>query len=123
MIQAIPAHRALWLSILCMLALFTPRAFADAMIPSISVTGEGSVELAPDMAIVTLVVNREAVTARGALDANNKAMASVLAAMRDRGIADRPPTSLSSRAMRRFLAVPTVSVRRRVSSATRCATA
>jgi len=45
--------------------------------------------VAPDMAVVALTVLREAETARAALDANNEAMAAVLAAMKEEGIAER----------------------------------
>lgn len=55
----------------------------------IVVTGEGSAEVAPDMALIDLGVVKDAKTAREALDANNKAMADMLAALKDAGIADR----------------------------------
>ena len=64
-------------------------ADADEPFPRIVVTGQGSVDIAPDMAVITLTVVREAATARAALDANSKAMADVLGAMRDQGIAER----------------------------------
>lgn len=54
--------------------------------PRILVTGEGRAELAPDMAILTLTVTREAETARNALDANSSAMAEVLTAMKTAGV-------------------------------------
>ena len=57
--------------------------------PRIIVTGEGEAAVAPDMALLSLSVMREAMTAREALDANNKAMAEVIAAMKAFGIADR----------------------------------
>ncbi|PBB90179.1 MULTISPECIES: SIMPL domain-containing protein [unclassified Mesorhizobium] len=57
--------------------------------PRIVVSGEGEATVAPDMAILTLSVMREAKTARAALDANNDAMAAVIAAMKSAGIADR----------------------------------
>lgn len=57
--------------------------------PRIMVVGEGEAAIAPDMAILTLAVMREAETARAALDASNEAMAAVLAAMKEAGIADR----------------------------------
>lgn len=57
--------------------------------PRILVSGEGSAQLAPDMAVVQLTVTREAKTAREALDANSKAMSEVLAAMKKQGIAER----------------------------------
>ena len=57
--------------------------------PRIIVSGEGEATIAPDLAILTLSVMREAKTAREALDANNDAMAAVIAAMKAAGIADR----------------------------------
>ncbi|MDK1387144.1 SIMPL domain-containing protein [Sinorhizobium sp. 8-89] len=55
----------------------------------IKVSGEGRATAAPDMAIVQLSVVKDAKTAREALDANNKAMAEVLAALKQGGIAER----------------------------------
>ncbi|MGB7300310.1 MAG: SIMPL domain-containing protein [Burkholderiaceae bacterium] len=57
--------------------------------PAISVSGTGSVDAAPDMAIITMTVRREAKTAREALDQNNLAMGDVLQAMKSQGIAAR----------------------------------
>ncbi len=57
--------------------------------PRIVVTGEGEATVAPDMATLSLSVMREAATAREALDANNQAMADVIAAMKELGIAER----------------------------------
>lgn len=57
--------------------------------PRILVTGQGTAELAPDMAVLQLTVTREAETARAALDANSAAMAEVLKALREQGIAER----------------------------------
>ena len=69
-----------------------PGFAQDAKVPEpglISVSGEGVAAVAPDMAVVSLTVLREAETARAALDANNEAMAAVLAAMKQEGIAER----------------------------------
>ncbi|MBP2236782.1 uncharacterized protein YggE [Sinorhizobium kostiense] len=55
----------------------------------IKVSGEGRATTAPDLAILQLSVVKDAKTAREALDANNKAMTEVLAALRQAGIADR----------------------------------
>lgn len=55
----------------------------------ITVAGEGRSTVAPDMAILSFSVVKDAKTAREALDANNKAMADVLKALKDAGIADR----------------------------------
>lgn len=58
-------------------------------IPQISVSAIGEADIAPDMAVIHLSVLREADTARQALDANNAAMARVLAAMQAEGIEER----------------------------------
>ncbi|NND69598.1 MAG: SIMPL domain-containing protein, partial [Halioglobus sp.] len=55
----------------------------------ILVTGQGSAQLKPDMAVLNLTVTREGKTARAALDANSAAMAEVLAAMKKAGIEER----------------------------------
>lgn len=55
----------------------------------ILVTGQGSVDVAPDMAMLGLTVTREAETARKALDANSAAMKDVLDAMKAEGIKAR----------------------------------
>lgn len=57
--------------------------------PRIVVTGQGEASTSPDMAIVSLSVMREAESAREALDENNAAMAAVIAAMKEAGIAPR----------------------------------
>ncbi|GAA4528760.1 SIMPL domain-containing protein [Chelativorans composti] len=63
-------------------------AFAQEsdMRPKIHVTGEGEVRVAPDTALVTLSVLKEAATAREAMDENNAAMAAVIAALKEEGI-------------------------------------
>jgi uncharacterized protein len=80
--------------LLCSLTLvlvsFGQLAYAsDEPVPRILVTGEGSVDIAPDMAVLLLSVNREATTAREALTANSAAMSKVLEAMTGLGIAKR----------------------------------
>jgi uncharacterized protein YggE len=65
------------------------RADNKEPFPQIFVSGQGSAELAPDMAMLQLTVNREAETARAALDANSAAMAEVIAALRKQGIEER----------------------------------
>jgi len=57
--------------------------------PRILVTGAGSIDIAPDMALLHLSVMREASTAREALTANSAAMTKVLDAMTTLGIAKR----------------------------------
>ena len=78
---------ALFVSILIFSAAFSPAAADDT--PRIQVTGMGEATLVPDMAEVQLAVTREADTARAALDANNEAMTTVLAALREEGIEER----------------------------------
>lgn len=55
----------------------------------ISVSGTAKANVAPDMAVLSLGVLRQAKTARLALDENNKAMAEVLASMKEAGIEER----------------------------------
>jgi uncharacterized protein YggE len=86
---------------ICMTRFYLPLALAAAMAfpmlaqaadmppPRIIVTGEGESAVAPDMALLSLSVMREAKTAREALDANNEAMAAVIAAMKASGVAER----------------------------------
>ena len=75
---------------ICFLFL-SPLSFADDAnpVPRILVSGEGSVDIAPDMAVLTLTVTRQAETARAALDANSDAMRDVQNAMKAVGIEER----------------------------------
>ncbi|WP_419906148.1 SIMPL domain-containing protein [Hoeflea sp.] len=78
--------------ILALSVLPLPAIAADSDAPKpgiVAVTGEGTARLVPDMAVMTLTVMRQEKTAREALDANNSAMAAVLAAMRADGIEER----------------------------------
>lgn len=68
--------------------LFKPIA-ADAAERSITVTGEATVSVAPDNANIRLGVTSQGKNAREASEANAKLMTSVLAAIRDAGVADR----------------------------------
>ena len=61
----------------------------DESTPRILVSGEGSTDLAPDMAVLSLTVTRQAETARAALDANSSAMSDVQTAMTSAGIEPR----------------------------------
>jgi hypothetical protein len=61
----------------------------DDEIPYIEVSASGTADAAPDTALLTLTVLRVEKTARLALDANNEAMATVLAEMASAGIAAR----------------------------------
>jgi len=69
----------------------TPQtgALAEPLVPTISVSGAGEASSAPDMAMISLGVQRQAKTAREALSQNNQAMAGVLAALKSGGIADK----------------------------------
>jgi len=80
--------KALLLALVMACSVTMARAAGDAP-PRIKVSGEGVATLAPNMAIVTLTVNREGETARAALDENTKAMAAVLSALDEEGIAPK----------------------------------
>jgi uncharacterized protein YggE len=56
--------------------------------PTISVSGEAQVSVAPDLAQIDGGVATEAKTAREASDANNRAMAAILPALKAAGIAE-----------------------------------
>jgi len=60
--------------------------FGQQSSPRISVTGEGEVSLAPDMATLTLTVVSEHDSADKAVQANSAAMRKVLQAMEEKGI-------------------------------------
>jgi uncharacterized protein YggE len=66
------------------------------------VTGEGEASVAPDMALLSLTVMREAATAREALDANNAAMTDVTEAIKQFGIADRDLQTAGLQIMPRY---------------------
>ena len=68
-------------------ALATPLR-AD-MPAQITVTGEGSVEAAPDMATMTLGVTSEGATAAAAMSANSALLSKVLERLRAAGVEDR----------------------------------
>ncbi|HUL86651.1 MAG TPA: SIMPL domain-containing protein [Pseudolabrys sp.] len=55
----------------------------------VTVTGEATVAVAPDAAVIRIGVNSQDKTAREASEANAKQMTTVLAAIKDIGIADR----------------------------------
>ncbi len=79
------------LLLLCTMGLLAGQvaAASDDPPPRILVTGEGSVDIAPDMAVLSLVVMREAPSAREAVTANSNAMKKVLGAMGELGIDER----------------------------------
>ena len=85
-------------------ALSVPAAFAQPgpTPPRIVVVGEGEAAVAPDLALLTLGVMREAATAGEALDAANKAMAAVIADMKAAGVADRDLQTAGLQVMPRY---------------------
>lgn len=64
-------------------------AWAETQPAIISVTGEGTVEIAPDMATLNLGVTTEADTAAEALKANSEGLAAALARLKEAGVAER----------------------------------
>lgn len=66
-----------------------PSAFAAEETGRITVTGEGSVSAAPDMAIINFGVLKTAPTARQALDDANKALSAAIADLKAKGIEAR----------------------------------
>lgn len=71
------------------IALIATPAVAQVPPPAISVSGEGTVSVPPDLAVVDGGVTSDAKTAREASEANNAAMAKVLQALKASGIADK----------------------------------
>ena len=63
-----------------------PAGAADKFV---TVTGEATVAVAPDMAVIRVGVTSQGKTAHEASDANSRQMTKVLAAIKDAGIADR----------------------------------
>lgn len=55
----------------------------------LTIAGTGEVSATPDLAVVHVGVVSPAATARAALDANNKAMEAILAAVKDQGVPAR----------------------------------
>lgn len=64
-------------------------AEAERREATIMVSGEGEATVAPDMAVISLAVVRDADTAGEALEANSAAMAEVLADLKGQGIAEK----------------------------------
>src|SRR5437588_7152396 len=81
--------RAPLAAILAGTLLATPALAQTAPPAMISVTGEASVSVAPDLAQVDGGVTSEAKTAREASDANNAAMGKVLLALKGAGIDEK----------------------------------
>jgi uncharacterized protein YggE len=66
-----------------------PANAAERLDRLVTVTGEATVEAAPDAAMVRIGVSSQGKTARAASDSNAKEMTAVLAAINQLGIADR----------------------------------
>jgi len=86
----------------------TPAMAEEAVRPeaAVNVSGEGEVSLAPDMAMMQLGVVSEAKDAAAALKANNQAMAKVLQALKDKGLADRDLQTSGFQITPRYRQVP-----------------
>ena len=83
-------HRASRAAILVAGALFAAPALAQTVPPAmISVTGEATVSVPPDLAEIDGGVTSDAKTAREASDANNAAMGKVLLALKGAGIEEK----------------------------------
>ena len=83
-------HRALLATAFAAATLVTAPALAQAIAPAaISVTGEATVSVPPDLAQIDGGVSSDAKTAREASEANNAAMSKVLQALKRAGIEDK----------------------------------
>jgi uncharacterized protein YggE len=83
-------HRTCFAAAIAAGALLAAPARAQVAPPSmISVTGEASVSVAPDLAQIDAGVTSEAKTAREASDANNAAMGKVLLALKAAGVDEK----------------------------------
>jgi hypothetical protein len=71
------------------LAVTASSAFGQTTPPTISVNGEATISVPPDIAQIDSGVTTEAKTAREASEANNKAMGIVLLALKNAGIAEK----------------------------------
>lgn len=71
------------------LAAMATSASGQTLPPTVSVTGEASISVPPDLAQVDSGVTTEAKTAREASEANNKAMGGVLQALKNAGLAEK----------------------------------
>jgi len=83
-------HRAAFAAAIAAGALLAAPAQAEVIPPAaISVTGEATVSVPPDLAQIDAGVTTEAKTAREASDANNAAMGKVLLALKGAGIEEK----------------------------------
>jgi uncharacterized protein YggE len=84
-----PMIRIFPLAALAVLLAFNPAAADDGMKRFVAVQGSGSVTATPDQAHVNTGITTKADTARQALDANNAAMARLMAALKQAGIEEK----------------------------------
>lgn len=81
-----------FIPVLCLafaLPFATPVLAQDKPAGTITVTGEGHAEAAPDLATISLGVTTQGVTAGEAMSANSAALTAVVARLKAAGIADR----------------------------------
>jgi uncharacterized protein len=77
------------LGLIATLVILGQPLMAETPPPMISVTGEGRINVAPDMATVTLGVTTEADTAKEAMDTNSAQLSAAIAALKAAGIEDK----------------------------------
>lgn len=77
------------LALAALLPLAAPAAWAEAVPATITVTGEGMTEVAPDLATLSIGVTTTGATAAEALTANSASLAAVLERLKAAGIEDR----------------------------------
>ncbi|HZR87351.1 MAG TPA: SIMPL domain-containing protein [Bradyrhizobium sp.] len=82
-------QHAFALAITCASLLAAPALAQSDFPPAISVTGEASISVPPDLALLDAGVASDGKTAREASDANNTAMTKVMAALKTAGIEDK----------------------------------
>ena len=81
---------ALAAGLLGAMLVLTPAAAQETKPPrSISLAGHGEVQMAPDLALVSIGTIDQGPTAAEALAANGKSMAAIMAALKEAGIADK----------------------------------
>ena len=80
-------HRNFMAAVGAAMLVFSPIvAGAEGLQPQITITGEGTVRVTPDMARITLGAVQEAETAAEAMDAMSEAMRGVMAQLEAAGV-------------------------------------
>ena len=77
------------ITLLLLISVTNLWADENSAVARILVSGQGSTDIAADMAVLTLTVTRDGETARAALDANSADMSAVLSAMKSEGVKER----------------------------------